>query len=31
MSKKPLEAYDPNSYRNRLPIADPKMPATNSS
>ena len=31
MAKKPLEPYNPKSYRNRLPTADVKKPVTNSS
>ncbi len=31
MDKKPLSRYDPNDYRNRLPIEDCKMPANNAS
>ena len=28
---KPLEKYNPTSYRNRLPLPDAKMPSKNSS
>eukprot|EP01017_Pseudomicrothorax_dubius_P031319 TRINITY_DN3986_c0_g1_i1.p1 TRINITY_DN3986_c0_g1~~TRINITY_DN3986_c0_g1_i1.p1 ORF type:complete len:179 (-),score=35.37 TRINITY_DN3986_c0_g1_i1:103-639(-) len=28
---KPLERYNPNAYRNRLPLPDVKMPLSNSS
>jgi len=31
MNKKPLVPYHPNSYRNRLPVADAKKPPKNSS
>lgn len=31
MAKKPLVAYDPLSYRNRLPVADARKPPKNSS
>jgi len=31
MQTKPLEPYNPTSFRNRLPVPDPKMPATNAS
>ncbi len=31
MPKKPLEPYDPFSYRNRLPVLGVKMPVKNAS
>ena len=31
MAKKPLVAYHPTSYRNRLPVGDAKKPPKNSS
>ena len=31
MDNKPLSRYDPNSYRNRLPLEDNKMPPNNTS
>lgn len=31
MKSKPLVPYNPNSYRNRLPIPDAKKPPTNAS
>ncbi len=31
MDKKPLARYDPNSYRNRLPVEECRMPANNVS
>ena len=31
MAKKPLEKYQPNAYRNRLPVATVVMPYKNSS
>lgn len=31
MDKKPLSRYDPNSYRNRLPVEECRMPANNVS
>ena len=31
MMKKPLEAYHPNAYRSRLPVATVVMPYKNSS
>ncbi len=30
-AQKPLEAYDPNSFRNRLPINDVSKPQRNAS
>ncbi len=30
-SNKPLEKYDPNSYRSRMPLPDVKMPSKNAS
>ena len=31
MAKKPLVPYTPNSYRNRLPVSDARIPLTNAS
>ena len=31
MTRKPLERYNPNSYRNRLPVPTVVMPYKNSS
>ena len=31
MAKKPLEKYNPNAYRNRLPVPTVVMPYKNSS
>ena len=31
MEKKPLTRYDPESFRNRLPVEECKMPANNAS
>ena len=31
MEKKPLTRYEPDSFRNRLPVEECKMPANNSS
>jgi hypothetical protein len=31
MGKKPLVVYEPNSYRNRLPLEDCKAPYSNKS
>lgn len=30
-TKKPLEPYNPTSYRSRLPLPDNKMPSKNAS
>ena len=30
-TKKPLEPYNPTSYRSRLPLPDNKLPSKNSS